>query len=61
MISAIYHGGAGPWWMGVLVAAKEWGATPWDIAGGSRLQWYTRWVEYENTITKARQVKNGKK
>jgi len=47
--------------MGVLVAAKEWGSTPWDIAGGSRLQWWTRWIEYENQNTKARQVKNGKK
>jgi len=32
--------------MGVLIAAEEWGCTPWEIAGGNTLKWYWRWQEY---------------
>jgi len=37
--------------MGVLLAAEEWGVPPWEIAGGARVTWYLRWVEYHNMRT----------
>jgi len=27
----------------VLLAAKEWGCTPWEIAGGTKIEWFERW------------------
>jgi hypothetical protein len=28
----------------VLEMAKEWGTPPWEIAAGSKMLWYQRWL-----------------
>ena len=45
---AVFHNGAGPLWLSVLIAAAEWSIPPWEIAGGDKLTWWFRWVEYGN-------------
>lgn len=54
MIAAIHHGGAPPLWVVVLMAAREWGCPPWEIAeGGSRLLWFNRWSYWTGQLHKA--------
>ena len=33
-----------PAWVAVLDAAKEWGVPAWEIADGSKVVWWLRWV-----------------
>jgi len=30
----------------VLVASEEWGTPPWEIAGGSKMDWFFKWMKY---------------
>lgn len=48
-------GGAPPWWAGVLEAAAEWGTPPWEIAGGTPLQWLIRRGYWREQLAKARE------
>lgn len=61
VIAAIHHGGKAPWWVAVLIAAKEWGMPPWEVAQtGSRLLWFNRWAFWVGQLGKAvNQVSNG--
>jgi len=34
--------------MSVLIAAAEWGIPPWELAGGTKLVWWYRWIRYQN-------------
>jgi len=42
-----------PMWASVLVAAENWGKSPWEISGEEpdlavRLKWFRRWLAYYN-------------
>ena len=56
---AVHHGGAGPLWLDVLVAADEWGTPPWEIAGGSRLLWWLRWQAWKTQAAKKAELDRG--
>jgi len=43
-----------PIWATVLVAAEAWGCKPWELAGGSPLVWFMRWMEYVSEVDKKR-------
>lgn len=43
--------------MSVLLAAREWGRPPWELAGGAKVLWYLRWIEFNN-LTAERDKKN---
>lgn len=47
-----------PAWVSVILAAREWGKYPWDIAGdGKRLLWWNRWKAYARAEARAHQDK----
>ena len=46
------NGGTVPASLAVLLAAEEWGCPPWEIAGGSKYQWFTRWNFYKSQVNK---------
>jgi len=35
------------------MASEEWGCPPWEIAGGSKLHWFYRWIAYAERRNKA--------
>jgi len=41
--------------VGVLAAAEAWGCPPWEIAGGSPLDWYYRWSFWKEQTAKAQE------
>jgi len=44
----------------VLVAAQEWGCPPWEIAGGGKMTWFYRYLEYRMQMQKAREYREKK-
>jgi hypothetical protein len=36
----------------VLLAAEEWGVPPWEIAGGAKYLWFTRWNFFRGQVNK---------
>jgi hypothetical protein len=57
VIVSVQHGGPGPLWMRVLVAASEWGCPPWEIMGDpltwDKLKWLWRWEYWRSQVAKA--------
>lgn len=50
-------GGRPPVWAAVLVAAEDWGQTPWEIAGDDeRVIWFMRWAEWKHWSAKAEEA-----
>ena len=48
-----------PAWTMVLAAAESWGVPPWEIAPGSKMLWYRRFVELQAIKNKHANDKRG--
>jgi hypothetical protein len=62
LIAAVHHGAAGPRWMNVLIAARDWGCPPWAITGegdDEHLSWLLRWEFLKSQEVKAERLNAG--
>jgi len=55
LTAAVHNGARPPSWVGVIILAEKWGATPWEITGEevtnmTRRRWYARGIMYHAQI-----------
>lgn len=46
------EGGKAPLSLAVLIASEKWGCPPWEIAGGSKMDWFSKWQFLEEQRAK---------